>query len=312
MSIYHLAILSLAFFGSVVSGQDKWSWTKTKNQKILGYYPTANKKVYYAEAPYARADRDRDREPTTKRPLPGEVANDEIEDYNDDNEQPPTRQNSPYLPGDTNYPGATQPGFAAQDGYGGGFNQQYPQFAGAGGGVGGGGGGGAAPGYPSPGILVGPGGPTGIIGRPQVPHIPQYPSPYPGQVGYPGYPAYNTQNFLGPANPIYGGAAQYPAAPQYPNTQQQFAAGSQYPIGPSSQYPAASPALLPHQFTEGYGLSTYPQPGVYQPSPQQNFHGYAGYGFEEYTPQLRVKSANVKNKYEKKIDDKLEKKLKNT
>ncbi|XP_075159682.1 uncharacterized protein LOC142232863 [Haematobia irritans] len=301
MSIYRLAILSLTLVVSVIGAQDKWVWTKSKNQKVLGYYPSANKKVYYTEDSYARADKDRDREPTTRRPLPGEVANDEIEDYNDENEQPPTRQNSPYLPGD-NFGGA-QPAYGAGSGYGG-FNQ-YPQYGGPGGvGVG-------APGYPghsNPGILVGPGGPTGIIGRP--------PSGYPGQVSYPGYPAYNTQNFLGPTNPntLYNGGVGQFAGPTYPNTQQQQFGGPQYPIAPSQQYPVP---VLPPQFTEGYGLSTY-QPGNGYPTnvaPQQNFNGYSGYGgypgLDEYVPQFREKSASVKNN-EKRIDDKVVKNLKNS
>lgn len=312
MSTFHLVLISLAFLAHLVQAQDKWVWSKGRNQKVLGYYPSANKKIYYADnEPYARADRDR--EPTTKRPLPGEVANDDIDDYADDSDaSPPTRQNSPYLPGGlggSGFGGAVpgfggQPGFGVQPGFGiqpGGFNQ-YPQFGAAGG----------AGGYPAAanpnGILVGPGGPTGVIGRPQT----AYPSNYPGQVGYPGYPAYNTQNFAASANPGFaaGVASQYP--------QQQFPGGlGQYPG--AQPYPQGS-----HQFTEGYGLSPYAQPNP--TLPQHSFsNGYPSYGNypaggggggypgfqDEYVPQIRAKSANVKAN-EKKIDDKVSKTLKNS
>ncbi|EDV96017.1 glycine-rich protein DOT1 [Drosophila grimshawi] len=233
------------------------------------------------------------REPTTRRPLPGEPENDEIEDYVD--VQPTvspnvgTRQYSPYPSGNP---------------YGG-FGGAQPnggQFAGGFGG--------------SPGVLVGPGGPTGVIGR-----QPLYPNVYQngfgggqnglgfgqgqghGLGGYPG----SFGSFGGATFPGVGGG--------YPGAQQgQFAgAGSQYPFGgfagagtnynsnqfatPGGQYAGVGQYPVAQyggpQYTEGYGLASFGQgqPGV----PVSGFGGNYGaggnfgsnlFGFDEKSPAV--------------------------
>lgn len=135
------------------------------------------------------------REPTTRRPLPGEPENDEIEDYVD---VEPTVTTSPnvgtrqYNPYDGGNPYG---GFGGQPGSGG----QFPGLGGFGGG--------------SPGVLVGPGGPTGIIGRPPV-----YPNVY--QPGFGG-----AQNGLG-AGSYPGGFGNAGAGASYPGI---GAGGQGYP-----------------------------------------------------------------------------------
>uniref|UniRef100_A0A1I8MCJ1 Uncharacterized protein n=1 Tax=Musca domestica TaxID=7370 RepID=A0A1I8MCJ1_MUSDO len=294
MTNFNLSFIILAMAVLIsVNAQEKWSWSKAKNQKVVGYYPSANKKVYYTEndsEDYAR----RDREPTTRKPLPGELPNDDIDDYADDSETPPTKQNNPYPTGGG---GAFQPGFGIQPGFGaqpplgggGGFNR-FPQFGGSG---------------TFPGILVGPGGPTGVIGRPQA----QFPPQFPQQPGYGAFPGYNTQNFVGAGNTNYSPQYQ-PGYPTNPH-QQQFGAGATPPQYPNVPYP---------QYTEGYGLLPFNQAPVngFVPN-QQNFNGVAG-GFPSYPPnnypnfdEYPRKSANVKasgGNGEKKIDDKVSKNLK--
>ncbi|XP_022226696.2 glycine-rich cell wall structural protein [Drosophila obscura] len=235
------------------------------------------------------------REPTTRRPLPGEPENDEIEDYADVVD--PTRTSQDTTP---------KVGTRQYNPYGG--QPNAGQFGGSGlsGGYGG-----------SPGVLVGPGGPTGIIGR-----QPLYPTPY-----QPGYGGFNgAQNGIGgyPGG-IYGGASgaglqgypgaagagagypggalgggfggypsnglgvgqfagvgqQFPSAGQFSGVGQQFpgasqfpGAGGQYPFGGSypggdfsgnqfaGQYPGIGGQQFPAnqfgggpQYTEGYGLA---------------------------------------------------------
>ncbi|XP_065359824.1 calcium-binding protein P [Calliphora vicina] len=303
LNINFLIILCVITLNVCVA-QDKWSWPKRKtNQKVRSYYPLADKRVYYTEDQYARVDRDR--EPTTKRPLPGQPQNDDIDDYPDANDEA-TKQNSPYLPN----------GAVGNPRFGGNFNGfgNYPQI------------GGGFPGNTPNGILVGPGGPTGIIGRPQG----QYPggvapSPYPGpQAGYPGYPV--TQHFPGaavnsnPGFPGYNGLnnglgqypGQYPEQPSYanPNNPQQFA-GAQYP---QAQFPGVQYPQQP-QYTEGYGLANL-NPGFnanpgFNVNPQfnGNFNPNYGFGYDEYPAQAEGKSARVKA-IDKKVDDKVTKNLK--
>ncbi|XP_053957030.1 uncharacterized PE-PGRS family protein PE_PGRS24 [Anastrepha ludens] len=221
----------------------------------------------YQGSALRRNARARDREPTTRRPLPGQPQNDEIDDYPDEevNTNVGTR-NYPYPP----FGNGQQFGI-----------NNYPSFGGIGGPAGGGNG-----------ILVGPGGPTGIIGRPQ----PQYPGAFPanGFIGQPGvgFPAQpgifgggnaGGSGYIGPEtglSPGFGGqfggagqfaSGQYPAGGQYPIGGQfevngqypgAFAAGgTQYPGGqaqgnqfPAAQYPSGGP-----QYTEGYGFPAYIQ-----------------------------------------------------
>ncbi|XP_037950364.1 spidroin-2-like, partial [Teleopsis dalmanni] len=270
-------------------GDDRWVW--------------ANHRRYERAEPNANLDRRgdkyrselyeevaREREPTTRRPIPGGAQNDEIEDY-PENENPNvgTRNYNPYNPNNFNAGQVT------------GFNN-YPNGGFAGPGA-------SGVGSAANGILVGPGGPTGIIGRPQNQYFPpangQYPGGFPGQTGinfpqvggFPGYPGqfpqlgfanaqggglpgnngigqfaggYPNQNGLGfpqaqsgtnfyPGGfggqnglPINGG--QFPSA-QYPGAQYP---GGQYPgvQYPGVQYPGEQqyPGVTVPQYTEGYGL----------------------------------------------------------
>ncbi|XP_046807345.1 collagen alpha-2(IV) chain [Lucilia cuprina] len=303
----NILILTLLML-NVCYAQDKWIWSKAKsNQKVRGYYPLADKRVYYTEDQYARAERDR--EPTTKRPLPGQPQNDDIDDYPDANDEP-TKQNSPYPPGVIGNPR-----------FGGNFNGfgNFPQI----GAVGGGG----YPGNIPNGILVGPGGPTGIIGRPQGQYPagvapPNFPLP---QNGYPGNPV--TPNFPGasvnsnPGYPGYNGLnngfGQYPGQPSYanPNNPQQFAGSAQYPQYPQQpQYPGEQYPQHP-QYTEGYGLANLNpgfnvNPGLnVNPGFNGNFNPNYGIGYDEYPAQVEGKSARVKA-IDKKVDDKVAKNLK--
>lgn len=292
---YILILLVISF--NVCLAQDKWVWSKEKlNPKVHGFYPLADKRVYYTDDQYARAGRDR--EPTTKRPIPGQPQNDDIDDYPDANNEP-TKQNNPYIP----------PGAVENTRFGGNLNGfgSFPPIAGF-------------PGNNPNGILVGPGGPTGIIGRPQT----QYPaggvpSAFPAvQGGFPGYSV--THNFPGASvggnsgfpgyNGLNNGFGQYPGQPAYPNLNnpQQFN-GAQYPQYPGTQYPQQP------QYTEGYGLANnYPgfnlNPG-FNPNTQfnGNFNQNYGFGYDEYPAQVEGKSARVKM-IDKKIDDKVAKNLK--
>lgn len=293
MQKFNLILIFIAITVNICAGEDKWIWSKTKsNQKIRGYYPLADKRVYYTEdQQYARADRDR--EPTTKRPIPGQPQNDDIDDYDE-----PTKQNDPYSP----------PGAAGVPRFGGNFNGfgNFPQL------------GANFPGNAPNGILVGPGGPTGVIGRPQAAFPGGVaPSAFPlPQGGYPGIPV--NQNYPGVSvnsNPGFPGLGQYPGQVAYPNTQQ--FAGAQYPQTqfPGAQYPQAQYPQQP-QYTEGYGLANL-NPGFngnpnfnINPSFQgANFNPNYGFAYDEYPAQVEGKSARVKA-IDKKVDDKVAKNLK--
>ncbi|XP_017138992.2 keratin, type I cytoskeletal 10 [Drosophila miranda] len=222
------------------------------------------------------------REPTTRRPLPGEPENDEIEDYADAVD--PNRASQ-----DTTTPNV---GTRQYNPYGG--QPKAGQFGGSGlsGGYGG-----------SPGVLVGPGGPTGIIGR-----QPLYPSPY-----QPGYGGFNgAQNGIGgyPGG-IYGGASGaglqgYPGASgagypggslggafggypsnglgvgQFSGVGQQFPSGGQF-SGVAQQFPGASQFPGVSQFPGSGGQ--YPFGGSY---PGGDFNGnqfagqFPGNGGQQY------------------------------
>ncbi|XP_030375547.1 collagen alpha-5(IV) chain [Scaptodrosophila lebanonensis] len=259
------------------SDDDHWVWrTYNRQQRAFRGSPSTGIKNTNDDK-YRRELYTRDREPTTRRPLPGEPENDEIEDYADID---PNKQGSPNV------------GTRQFNPYGGGGSGLFNagQFTGLGG-YGG-----------SPGILVGPGGPTGIIGRPQQQQFPGqgvyqpgfggfngaqngiggYPGVYGGNVGFNGIGGLPGAGFSGtqPQTGFAGfpgqqsGLGQYPAAGQYPFTQ--------YPV-PSGQYPGAEYASgqFPNsaqypgnaypgpQYTEGYGLATpngqlgiYPNQGL--------------------------------------------------
>ncbi|XP_017843033.1 glycine-rich cell wall structural protein 1.8 [Drosophila busckii] len=273
------------------------------------------------------------REPTTRRPLPGQPENDEIEDYADAVEATPpgntanvgTRQYSPYPDGNQFGGFGAQPTNVGQ--FGGGF------------GVG------------SPGVLVGPGGPTGIIGR-----QPLYPQPYhPGYGGFGatgqsglglgGYPgafggAYANPN--GNANPAgnfagFPGGFQAGGQAQFPGGQAQFPGGFQaggqaqfpggFPAGNQAQFPGAG-AQFPFQgtdynqfggaaglgqypgqqyggpqYTEGYGLASL---GL-GPTGYGGNYGNGQFGFDEKTAEGKsAKSIEIKPTA---VNDKLNKKL---
>lgn len=323
---------------SARSPEDHWVW-RTYSRRERAFHDKDIDRSGSLRKPNQNQLR---REPTTRRPLPGEPENDEIEDYVDVEPTvttPPnvgTRQYNPYPSGNP------YGGFGGQPASGG-------QFAGLGG-FGGG----------SPGVLVGPGGPTGIIGRPPVnPNVYQpgfggaqnglgagnypggfanagagagYPGLGAGLGGYPGlgaggaaypglgaggaaYPGLNTAFPGQPGGQLggVGGLSQFAGAGnQYPfgsypgsnyNTNQYGAQGGQYPgLG---QYP--SNQYAGPQYTEGYGLANFGPPGL----PPTGFGGnYAGFGYDEKSPAVaegkNAKSVSIKPAA---VNDKLNKKI---
>lgn len=261
-------LIVLALTLNVCVAQSKWTWPNgNTHEKQRDYYP------------YARADRER--EPTTKRPLPGQPENDDIDDYNDANEEA-SKQNSPYLP-----PGViAHPLIAGNlNGFG---NYPQPQLTGS----------------AQNGILVGPGGPTGIIGRPPGAFAGGVaPSAFPGYHGQQHFPVVASTN-----NPVftnYNGLnnilGQYPYA-NVNNIPQQL---------PAAQYPQAqfSGAQYPHQtpqYTEGYGLANFHNGFNLNPHFNGNFNPNYGFGFDAYNEQAEGKSANVKS-INRTVDDKVAK-----
>ncbi|XP_017484231.1 PREDICTED: collagen alpha-2(IV) chain [Rhagoletis zephyria] len=238
--------------GFAVNEEDHWVWSRRSDtdRQSRPFHDEVSAK--YQGITLRRNARARDREPTTRRPLPGQPQNDEIDDYTDDEVNTNV--------GTRNYP---YPPFGNGQLFG---TNNYPGIGGIGNPVGSGNG-----------ILVGPGGPTGIIGRPQS----QYPGGFPsnGFIGQPGV-GYPTQpgvfgggnavgnGFLGSESGLnpgfagqFGGAGQYPGGQfggsgQYPGG---FApGGTQYPGGQiqGNQFPAAQyPGGVGPQYTEGYGLA---------------------------------------------------------
>ncbi|XP_067646572.1 uncharacterized PE-PGRS family protein PE_PGRS10 [Eurosta solidaginis] len=262
-------IILTALLCSVLAANQNEPWVWSKRDKLdedkLSFH--GDKSVKYQSSSLRRNAKARDREPTTRRPIPGQPQNDDIDDYIDEevNKNVGTR-NFPF------------PLFNTGNLYG---TSNYPNIGGLGGFVGNGNG-----------ILVGPGGPTGSIGRPQT----QYPSNYPanGFIGQPGlgFPTIpggingignggqfgigGGGGFLGTdsaSNPNFGGqlggvgqftGGQYPANGQYPIGGQYPGAtgGAQYPVGPLPvHYPGGGPL-----YTEGYGLASTSAgyPGYFQ------------------------------------------------
>ncbi|XP_060655152.1 spidroin-1 [Drosophila nasuta] len=311
--------LTLCLLTSVTakSGEDQWVW-RTYNRRERAF---RDKDIDRSASIRNSYDNKLRREPTTRRPLPGEPENDEIEDYVDaepnvsSSPTVGTRQFNPYG-NPSAYPGQPTAG---------------GQFANPGGFAGG-----------SPGVLVGPGGPTGVIGRQPYPYpgvyqpglggfggaqnglgFGSYPgvyggagaSAYPGLGGagnfagaglgataYPGvgatYPgAGNFGGFSGAQSGAGLGLGQYPGAGnQYPfnpyqgagtdfNSNQFAAAGGQYPgLGqfPGNQYSGP-------QFTEGYGLAGLGlgQAGL-PPTGFGGNYGAGGFGYDEKSPAVAV------------------------
>uniref|UniRef100_A0A1B0BAB3 DUF4794 domain-containing protein n=1 Tax=Glossina palpalis gambiensis TaxID=67801 RepID=A0A1B0BAB3_9MUSC len=165
-----------------------------RHLKILSLLPANLRGVFYADP--ARAE-PREREPTTKRPLREEKLLDNIDDYENSTEQEVKEEEASRI--NNPYPLATNPRFI-------GFGN-----------------------YPSNGILVGPGGPTGIIGRPQ-----QYPNAF---LNYPSidYPNYNN-GYLAATYPLHYGMhisypnQLYPAQPFY--TEGYGLANNNFLVGP--------------------------------------------------------------------------------
>lgn len=293
-----LIVVALCLFGLVAakSSDDHWVW-RSYNRRERSF-----RDIDRRSSPIRNSyDNKLGREPTTRRPLPGEPENDEIEDYADveptrsaDTPNVGTRQYNPY----GGQPSAGQ--FGGVGGYGG-----------------------------NPGVLVGPGGPTGIIGRPQI-----YPNPYqpgyggfsgaqngiggyPGVGGYAGFPGANVgTGYTGyPGNGLglnqFPGNGQYPYGTSYPGGDfngNQFAAGGQFPgVG---QYPG-SPQFGGPQYTEGYGLAG--GLGLGQLGLGTGGLGYGpggGFGFDEKSPVVAEgKSAKSVAAAPRSINDKLSKKI---
>eukprot|EP00099_Drosophila_melanogaster_P020588 NP_612085.1 uncharacterized protein Dmel_CG9192 [Drosophila melanogaster] len=305
-------IIVLCLLGSVAAkssdgDRDQWVW-RSYNRRERSF------RDINRSSPIRNSyDEKLRREPTTRRPFPGEPENDEIEDYADveptrssDTPNVGTRQFNPYG-GQTN---------AGQFGGLGGYNG-------------------------NPGVLVGPGGPTGIIGRPQL-----YPTPY--QPGYGGFSG--AQNGISGYPGGYGGVGQglpgagfpgasvgggfnnfpsnglglnqFPGNGQYPYGSypggdfggSQFAgAGAQFPgLG---QYPANQQFGGP-QYTEGYGLAG--GLGLGQLGVGNGGLGYGGsfpplgggFGYDEKSPAVADgKSAKSVAASPRKVNDKLSKKV---
>lgn len=325
-----LSLLCQLAFVTAKSGDDHWVW-RTYSRRERAF---RDKDIDRSGSLQNSFDNKLRREPTTRRPLPGEPENDEIEDYVDadptvtSSPNVGTRQFSPYP---NTFPGQPVNGgqFPGQGGFGGG----------------------------NPGVLVGPGGPTGIIGRQPYP----YPNAYQpgiggfggaqnglGLGGYPGlyggtglggaglggaglggagsaYPGVggNFGGFPG-AQPGAGlGLGQFPgSSSQYPfgsyqgagnnfNSNQFAAPGGQYPgLGqyPSNQYGGP-------QYTEGYGLAGLGlgQPGLGPTGyggnfgPSGNFGG-GGFGYDEKSPTVvEGKSAKSVSITPASVNDKINK-----
>ncbi|XP_037722614.1 shematrin-like protein 2 [Drosophila subpulchrella] len=302
--IVALCLLGLVAAKSSEGDQDQWVW-RSYNRRERSFRDIDR------SSPIRNSyDQKLRREPTTRRPLPGQPENDEIEDYADVVE--PTRSS------DTPNVGTRQ------------FNPYGGQpNAGQFGGLGGYGG--------NPGVLVGPGGPTGVIGRPQL-----YPNPYQtgyggfsgaqnGIGGYPGgysgvgqglpgagFPGTNFNNY--PTNGL--GLNQFPSNGQYPYgsypggdfSGNQFAgAGGQFPgLG---QYPGNQQFGGP-QYTEGYGLAG--GLGLGQLGLGNGGIGYGGsfpplgggFGYDEKSPAVAEgKSAKSVAAAPRNVNDKLSKKI---
>ncbi|XP_011179773.2 keratin, type I cytoskeletal 9 [Zeugodacus cucurbitae] len=301
---------------------DRWVWTRRSNDKYQPR-PFHDSSAKYQGETLIRNARARNREPTTRKPLPGHPPNDEIEDYDDDVNTNVATRNYPYPP------------------FGGqlfGTNYPYPNIGGGFGGATGNGNG----------ILVGPGGPTGVIGRPQ----PAYPGGYNGQpgVGFPAQPGvFGGGNALGAGGqfgqagagayagidagltPGFGGqfggvgqfaggqAGQYPVGGQYP-IGGQYPGGAQYPGAqfqgnqfPSAQYPGAGGP----QYTEGYGLASAGYPGYLQYNAGSPFgYGNAFNDGKSANRKLQVEGKNVEivessRLSQQQVDDKINKGLTN-
>nr|XP_014097152.2 glycine-rich cell wall structural protein 1 [Bactrocera oleae] len=301
---------------------DRWVWARRNDYKDQPRQLHDSTARYQSET-LRRNARARNREPTTRKPLPGQPPNDEIDDYEDDVNTNVATRNYPYPP------------FGNGQLFGANF---YPNIGGGFGGATGNGNG----------ILVGPGGPTGVIGRPQS----AYPGGYNGQpgVGFPAQPGiFGGGNALGAGgqfgqagaggysgaeaglNPGFGGqfggvgqfaggqggqypisgqypiGGQYPGGPQYPGTQFQ---GNQFP---AAQYPGAGGP----QYTEGYGLAS--AGGGFPGYLQYTTGGPFGYGnafndAESANRKLQVEGKSVEvlksSKLSKQqVDDKINKGL---
>ncbi|XP_014097152.3 uncharacterized protein [Bactrocera oleae] len=301
---------------------DRWVWARRNDYKDQPRQLHDSTARYQSET-LRRNARARNREPTTRKPLPGQPPNDEIDDYEDDVNTNVATRNYPYPP------------FGNGQLFGANF---YPNIGGGFGGATGNGNG----------ILVGPGGPTGVIGRPQS----AYPGGYNGQpgVGFPAQPGiFGGGNALGAGgqfgqaggggysgaeaglNPGFAGqfggvgqfaggqggqypisgqypiGGQYPGGPQYPGTQFQ---GNQFP---AAQYPGAGGP----QYTEGYGLAS--AGGGFPGYLQYTTGGPFGYGnafndAESANRKLQVEGKSVEvlksSKLSKQqVDDKINKGL---
>lgn len=340
-----IVVLSLLCELAIVtakSGEDHWVW-RTYNRRERAF---RDKDIDRNAAINNLYDNKQRREPTTRRPLPGEPENDEIEDYADtdsivtNSANVSTRQFNPYL-----YPN----GFPGQPSTGG-------QFGGQGGFAGG-----------NPGLLGAPGGSPYPYPNPYQPNIGGfggaqnglglggYPdiyglggSAYPGVGGHYGgfggaqpgaglglgqYPVagnqypfgpyqgvgsnFNSNQFANPGVQYPGGqhpsghpAGQYPAG-QYP--------GGQYPAGqypgqyPSNQYPGQFPSNQygGQQFPDGYGLAGLGlgHPGLGPTGFGGNF-GAGGFGYDEKSPTVvEGKSAKSVSITPTSVNDKLSKKV---
>uniref|UniRef100_A0A6P4FF09 Elastin n=1 Tax=Drosophila rhopaloa TaxID=1041015 RepID=A0A6P4FF09_DRORH len=323
--IIALCLLGLVAAKSPEEDRDQWVW-RSYNRRERSF-----RNIDRSSPIRNSYDQKLRREPTTRRPLPGEPENDEIEDYADveptrssDTPNVGTRQFNPYG-GQTN---AGQFG-AGVGGYGG-----------------------------NPGVLVGPGGPTGIIGRPQL-----YPSPY--QPGYGGFSG--AQNGIGGYPGGYAGVGQGLPGAGFPGSNvggvfpgsnvgggfpgtsvgtgfngyssnglglNQFPSNGQYPYGsypggdfggnqfaaPGGQFPGLGQYPSNQQFggpqyTEGYGLAGglgLGQLGVGNGGIGygSNFPPVGGFGFDEKSPAVAEgKSAKSVAAAPRSVNDKLSKKV---
>lgn len=322
LQVVFLYLAALICCACAAREDDGWVWSRRSDDKYQPRPFRENSARYQGEE-LKRNARTRNREPTTRKPLPGQPPNDEIDDYEDGVNTNVATRNYPYPP------------FGSGQLFGTNF---YPNIGGGFGGAAGNGNG----------ILVGPGGPTGVIGRPQ----PAYPGGYNGQpgVGLPAQPGiFGGGNALGAGgqfgqpgaggyagaeagiNPVFGGqfggvgqfaggqGGQYPVGGQYP-IGGQYPGGTQYPGAPfqGNQYPNTHyPGAGGPQYTEGYGLAATGggYPGYLQYTVGSPFgYGNAFNDAESKNRKLQVEGKNVEllessklNKQQ--VDDKVNKGL---
>lgn len=304
---------SLAIFALLLTcawADDRWIWNNRNNRNF--HNDNIDRLSDYETLPKNQLNRRSERterEPTTKRPIPGSVQSDDIDDYTDADGHSQSnigiRQNYPYTPN-----GLPPAG-------------HFNAFGNSGGNA-------------ANGILVGPGGPTGIIGRPTGPEAfggglnypqnqfggTQYPNTQYPQ-GFGGFPGQSAAAYPPIAqNGLFnnGFNQQYPSAPAYPIQGYHGSLGGNvgFPshatpgYHPSSGFQPQYPLGGQHQYTEGYGLANnHGFANNFLPNAYNGgfYGGYNGNAFDEGSKaKYQVEGKNAESRAEdKNVDDKINK-----